>query len=113
MVADVADRLLRLEEMHWSACFGYHEKRIYLSVRSSEIERDAGDLVKAVLGKDGVGGGHVAMAAGRVEMAEESKELYLKIVTKLWRRFLKELGEDPKAGRPLLEGDAPTQRINL
>jgi nanoRNase/pAp phosphatase (c-di-AMP/oligoRNAs hydrolase) len=111
MVADVADRLLRLEKMHWSACFGYHEKRIYLSVRSNETERDAGELVKAVLGKDGIGGGHVAMAAGRVEMPDESKERYLKLVTKLWRRFLKELGEDPKAGHPLLEGEAPTQRI--
>jgi nanoRNase/pAp phosphatase (c-di-AMP/oligoRNAs hydrolase) len=113
MVADVADRLLRLEDMHWSACFGYHERRIYLSVRSNEVERDAGDLVKAVLGKDGVGGGHVAMAAGRVEMPEESKDLYLRIVTKLWRRFVKELGEDPKGGRPLLQGDAPTQRISV
>jgi nanoRNase/pAp phosphatase (c-di-AMP/oligoRNAs hydrolase) len=111
MVADVADRLQRLEDMHWSACFGYHEKRIYLSVRSNVLDRDAGDLVKAVLAKDGVGGGHVAMAAGRVDMPEESKELYLKIVTRLWRRFLREVGEDPKAGRPLLEGEAPTQRI--
>jgi nanoRNase/pAp phosphatase (c-di-AMP/oligoRNAs hydrolase) len=113
MVADVADRLLRLEDMHWSVCFGYHERRIYLSVRSNEAERDAGDLVKAVLAKDGVGGGHVAMAAGRVDMTEESKALYLKIVTKLWRRFLKELGEEAKAGRPLLEGEAPTQRIQV
>ena len=29
----------------------------------------------------------------------------------LWRRFVKELGEDPKGGHALLEGDAPTQRI--
>jgi nanoRNase/pAp phosphatase (c-di-AMP/oligoRNAs hydrolase) len=113
MVADVADRLLRLEDMTWSACFGYHERRIYLSVRSSQADRDAGDLVKSVLAKDGIGGGHTAMAAGRVEMAEESKESYLKTVTKLWKRFLKELGEDPKGGRPLLEGDAPTQRIEI
>jgi nanoRNase/pAp phosphatase (c-di-AMP/oligoRNAs hydrolase) len=113
MVADVADRLLRLEDMQWSACFGSHERRIYFSVRSSGIERDAGELVKTVLGKDGVGGGHVAMAAGRVEMPEDSKELYLKIVTKLWRRFLRALGEDPRSGKPLLEGDAPTQRIML
>jgi nanoRNase/pAp phosphatase (c-di-AMP/oligoRNAs hydrolase) len=113
MVADVADRLLRLEGMQWSACFGYHAGRIYLSVRSSQLERDAGEVVKTVLQKDGIGGGHVAMAAGRVELPEESRELYLKVVTKLWRRFVKTLGEDPKGGTPLLEGEPPTRRITV
>jgi nanoRNase/pAp phosphatase (c-di-AMP/oligoRNAs hydrolase) len=113
MVADVADRLLRLENMQWSACFGIHEKRLYFSVRSADTDRDAGDVVKAVLLKDGVGGGHVAMAAGRVEMPDESKDRYLKLVTKLWRRFLKEVGEDARGGRPLLEGENPTQRISV
>jgi nanoRNase/pAp phosphatase (c-di-AMP/oligoRNAs hydrolase) len=113
MVADVADRFLRLEGMHWSACFGYHEKRIYLSVRTNQQDRDAGRLVRAVLANDGVGGGHNTMAAGRVEMAEESKELYLSLVTELWSRFLREIEEDPAGGEPLLSTDAPTQRIVL
>ncbi len=113
MVADVADRFLRLEGVQWSGCFGYHEKRIYLSVRTNQGDKDAGDLVRTVLANDGVGGGHNTMAAGRVDMSEESKELYLSLVSRLWRRFLDALGEKSSDGAPLLSTEIPCHRITL
>ncbi|MCQ6468613.1 hypothetical protein NPN14_25640, partial [Vibrio parahaemolyticus] len=35
MVAEIADRLLRLEGMQTSVCFGAHEGRLHVSVRTS------------------------------------------------------------------------------
>jgi nanoRNase/pAp phosphatase (c-di-AMP/oligoRNAs hydrolase) len=113
MVAEIADRLIRAEGMHWSVCFGYHEKRIYLSVRTNRADQDAGDLVKKVLAADGVGGGHSTMAAGRVELAVESKEMYVEKVSELWRRFLVETAADPRDARSLLSEDEPVHRVRV
>ncbi|MAE64799.1 MAG: recombinase RecJ [Phycisphaeraceae bacterium] len=112
MVAEVADRLIRLDEMEWSVCFGMHGQRIYLSVRTVHLTRDAGELVKAVLRDEGVGGGHDTMAAGRVQLIEDSDETYIRIVTELWNRFLASLGEDSDIGRRLVTDDAFPERIH-
>lgn len=111
MVAEVVDRLIRLEGAEWAVCFGLHNQRIYLSVRTSHPSRDAGELVKAVLRGEGVGGGHDMMAAGRVQLLDSSEETYIRVVTGLWDRFLAALGEDPAAGRRLIADGAFGQRV--
>ena len=80
MVAEIADRMIRLEGTQWSICFGLHDQRIYFSVRTNHPTRDAGELVKKVLGDEGVGGGHDTMAAGRIQLLEESEETYQRVV---------------------------------
>lgn len=113
MVAEIADRLIRLDEMEWSVCFGQHEQRLYLSVRTSHPTKDAGILVKAVLRNDGVGGGHDTMAAGRVQLPEGKETAYMETVDLLWRRFLDELGEDPERGERMVPNHALAQRLPL
>ena len=113
MVAEVADRLIRLEDTEWAVCFGMHGQRIYLSVRSAHPNRDAGDLVKAVLRNDGVGGGHDTMAAGRIQLLDNSEESYVRVVKGMWNRFLAALGEDPTEGRRLIDDGAFHGRIEL
>ena len=112
MVAEVADRLIRLDSMEWSVCFGMHGQRIYLSVRTSHPTRDAGELVKAVRRDEGVGGGHDTMATGRVQLLDDSDETYIRIVTELWDRFLAALGEDPGDGRRLVTDSGFPERIH-
>jgi nanoRNase/pAp phosphatase (c-di-AMP/oligoRNAs hydrolase) len=112
MVAEMADRLIKLESMEWAVCFGMHGQRIYLSVRTVHPTRDAGELVKAVLRDEGVGGGHDTMAAGRIQLVDESDETYVRIVTELWNRFLAALGEDPTVGRRLVSDASFPKRIH-
>lgn len=102
MVAEVADRIIMLEGMEWAVCFGTIEQRLYLSVRGNTLEQDAGQVVKEALGDLGVGGGHDRMAAGRVELAEDTEEEYVARVTELWNRFLAVLGEEGGGGRRLI-----------
>lgn len=111
MVAEIADRLIRLEGMEWSVCFGAHEQRIYLSVRTTHLTHDAGVLVKKVLRGDGVGGGHDTMAAGRIQLPDLSDETYIRIVDTMWSRFLEEMGEDPASGRRMMSGPAIELRV--
>ena len=113
MVAEIADRLLRLEGMQTSVCFGAHEGRLHVSVRTSNPDADAGTIVRAILGDDGVGGGHAQMAAGRVEMGDVPREVYLATVSRLWKRFLRHEGESAASGRTLLTAEVPTIRVDL
>ncbi len=113
MVAEIADRLLRLEGMQSSVCFGSHEGRLHVSVRTNHPESDAGSMVRAMLVSDGVGGGHAQMAAGRVEMGDDSRDRYLEIVARLWNRFLVNEGERVAEGKALLGGEAPKLRLSL
>jgi nanoRNase/pAp phosphatase (c-di-AMP/oligoRNAs hydrolase) len=87
MVAEIADRLIRMERIRWSVCCGLHEKRLYLSVRTCHPERDAGDLVRTVLAGRGSGGGHDTMAAGRIELPDEGSVTWREAVSDLWKRF--------------------------
>jgi nanoRNase/pAp phosphatase (c-di-AMP/oligoRNAs hydrolase) len=102
MVAEIADRLIRMEQMQWSVCCGLHEKRLYLSVRTSHPTLDAGLLVKRVLRGRGAGGGHDTMAAGRIELDDEGCETYRAAVADVWRRFREEIGVHNEQGERLV-----------
>ncbi len=102
MVAEIADRLIRINDIEWSVCFGWHEGRVNLSVRTVHPTMDAGALVKTALLDEGIGGGHDTMAAGRVQLAIDTEQAYLAVVERLWLRFLVALDEDPHTAKRLV-----------
>jgi nanoRNase/pAp phosphatase (c-di-AMP/oligoRNAs hydrolase) len=92
MVAEMADTLIRLEGASCALVGGYHDQKIFVSLRTKNSEIDAGKLVQRVIGKLGPSGGHGSMSAGRIKLetatAKEKAALERKIVTRL-RRALK------------------------
>lgn len=111
MVAEIADRLIRMEQVQWSVCCGLHEKRLYLSVRTSHPTLDAGLLVKRVLRGRGAGGGHDTMAAGRIELADEGRETYRVAVEDVWQRFREALELAGVTGERLIEHPPEGPRV--
>jgi hypothetical protein len=111
MVAEIADRLIRLDGMDWSVCFGAHSQRVYMSVRTTHPVYDAGIIVKTALRDEGVGGGHDTMAAGRVQLADTSEATYVRTVQMLWSRFLEAMGEDPATGRRMMSCSSIQLRV--
>lgn len=67
MVAEMADFLLRLEGIEWSAAIGRHREFLYVSLRTTHRDVNAGDLLQRVLGSDHAGG-HDMIAGGRVAL---------------------------------------------
>jgi len=65
MVAEVADFLLRLDEAEWSAVIGYFEGSLYVSLRTTLRDVNAGEILQKVLGCDRAGG-HDMIAGGRL-----------------------------------------------
>lgn len=74
IVAEVAERLLSLEDTRWSLAFGEFEGHLYFSVRTSDRRMNAGRLVREVLGGfGGSAGGHGSMAGGRVPLVRDGR----------------------------------------
>lgn len=91
LAAEMADFLLRWEGARWIICMGLFDDAIVLSVRTNDLEGDAGLVVQDVVRGLGTGGGHGLTAGGRVPLDGKSPA---GMVRTLRRRFLRRLGRD-------------------
>ncbi|MEO8603347.1 MAG: bifunctional oligoribonuclease/PAP phosphatase NrnA [bacterium] len=67
MVAEMADFLLRLDEVDWAAAIGTYYDFLYVSLRTTNRDVNAGDILQRVLGSDHAGG-HDMIAGGRLAL---------------------------------------------
>ena len=67
MVAEMADFLLRLDEVDWAAAIGHYGDYLYVSLRTTNRDVSAGDILQRVLGSDHAGG-HDMIAGGRLAL---------------------------------------------
>jgi nanoRNase/pAp phosphatase (c-di-AMP/oligoRNAs hydrolase) len=67
MIGEVADLLLRHEEVDWVMCYGFYENQLLLSLRTQDSRLDAGDVAHKIVYKLGTGGGHESMAGGQIQ----------------------------------------------
>lgn len=101
MVAEVADFLLRLDEVEWSCAIGTFGKHLQVSLRTTEREVSAGDVLQRVLGSHSAGG-HDMSAGGRVLLAAEGPEEARAAAGGVRDRLLAILGSEAGAARPLV-----------
>lgn len=100
LAAEMADFLLRCEGARWIICMGVFEDRVVISVRTNDLEGNAGLIVQEVVTGLGTGGGHGMMAGGRVPLDSQSPR---DVVRELRRRFLRQLGRDESKGEKLIQ----------
>lgn len=98
MIAEVADRLMRLEGIRTAVCYGVFNDTIHLSVRAADARGNAAVRVRRVVRQWGSGGGHRVMAGGRVPLGDDP-ERRLELVRE---RILRVFARD-KAPIPLSE----------
>jgi nanoRNase/pAp phosphatase (c-di-AMP/oligoRNAs hydrolase) len=99
MVAEVADFLLRLDQVEWSAAIGAYNGCLYCSIRTTDRDANAGDLLQRVLGAKSAGG-HDMIAGGRVPLGSDPAER-VRAACEVRARFLTALGIDVATGKPL------------
>lgn len=66
--AEIADLLLRLEEIRWVVCMGVYDDELYLSIRAREEDANAQELAKVIVGESGSAGGRNTLAGGQVPL---------------------------------------------
>src|SRR5438552_13262500 len=67
MLAEVADFLLRLDEVEWACAIGGFGENLHVSLRTTERDVNAGDVLQRVLGNESAGG-HDMTAGGRMPL---------------------------------------------
>jgi nanoRNase/pAp phosphatase (c-di-AMP/oligoRNAs hydrolase) len=100
MVAEVADFLLRLEQVDWAAAIGVYGSCLHCSVRTTDREVNAGDLLQGVLGSKSAGG-HDMIAGGRIAVGDDPVR-HEAAAREVRERLLRALGVDPARGEPLV-----------
>lgn len=105
MASEVADLLMRMENVDWVVCLGIFQEQGVMSVRATDSNAKAGRLVRIIAGRNGSAGGHNTMAGGRIHLPDKTPAERIAELHALVPRFLKELGAGDDVGVPLLEAE--------
>ncbi len=105
MIGEVADLLLRNEESDWALCFGIFETRMLLSIRTSDLQQDAGKVIARIVGRRGSGGGHNTMAGGQISVDGENAAAVNALKRDVIKRYLKILKQDGSSEEKLVKGE--------
>lgn len=100
MVAEVADFLLRLDEAEWSMAIGYYNDSLYVSLRTTKGDANAGEILQKVLGSKSAGG-HDMIAGGRIKVMEKGVGVE-KAAVRIKDRLLKAVGVDASSAQGLV-----------
>jgi len=103
MVAEIADLLLRDQQTCWTMCCGCYGQTMLISVRTSDLSGDAGNIVHHMVGRRGTGGGHSSMAGGQIPMKRATPEEVRKLCKTVITRFLRQLGESDADAHTLVQ----------
>lgn len=99
LVAEIADFMMRLEGVDWSCCLARNGDALVVSLRTTELDAHAGEIIRKVVAGAGNAGGHGTMAGGRLELHDRP---YSEVGEEVSARLLKALGAPKKPGEELI-----------
>ncbi|MEM8886095.1 MAG: DHH family phosphoesterase [Planctomycetota bacterium] len=88
MVAEMADFILRCEDLRWTIVTGVYQDTLHLSVRATGKNANAGKVAQKAVGVMGSAGGHGHMAGGQIPLGECDKATRKKIMTAVTNLFV-------------------------
>lgn len=102
MVAEVAERMMFLEDMKWSLAYGTYRNQLYLSLRTNDRRMNAGRMIREICEDcGGSSGGHGSMAGARLPMS--GNRAHREAVKKqIMKRFLQGFGVEGERSTSIL-----------
>ena len=101
LVAEMADFLLRLEDIDTVLCTGEYNGEIILSIRTSLQTFNTGEAIKRLVDGLGTAGGHGMMAGGKIDRETATEVSVGKVEQIIKLRFLQEFGLETTHGSGL------------
>jgi len=98
MVAEMADVLLRLENITWVLCLAACGDTLYLSLRSTEMRPNAGQVAQHLVRDLGMAGGHGLVAGGQIPLRGRDRA---ELASEITRRLLEALDLQSVPGEKL------------
>jgi nanoRNase/pAp phosphatase (c-di-AMP/oligoRNAs hydrolase) len=106
MVAEIAERMMFLEDMKWSLAYGSYRSQLYFSLRTNDRRMNAGRMIREICeDKGGSSGGHGSMAGARLPLWGNRAQR-AKVKRELVKQFLAAFGAENERPEPLLDEDA-------
>lgn len=102
VVAEMADFLIRLEEIETVLSMGQYNNEMILSIRTMRHDLNAGEVIRRIVDGLGAAGGHGMMAGGRVDDVGTDHESIQRAELLLTARLLKELDMEHVIPRKLI-----------
>lgn len=102
MIGEIADLLLRDEDIFWTMCSGFYQGKLLVSIRSLDENGRADKIVRSVVARKGAGGGHHSYAGGQIPLPEDTEAERRNLLKLIQRRFLKTVGADEKESSRLV-----------
>jgi nanoRNase/pAp phosphatase (c-di-AMP/oligoRNAs hydrolase) len=102
MIGEVADLLLREETTTWTMCMGLFKDKMLISLRASNKDGRAGEIVKKLVGKQGTGGGHQSYAGGQIPLDQTDRTNLAEIEKTLREKFIRLIGADKQESFSLI-----------
>jgi nanoRNase/pAp phosphatase (c-di-AMP/oligoRNAs hydrolase) len=99
IVGEMADLLLRDEQIEWSMCYGLCRDKIQLSIRTNAETPPASKVIRRIVAHRGTGGGHESYAGGQVPVKGFNKNRLARLTSSLEKAFLKQV-EPSQANSP-------------
>ncbi len=104
LVAELAEFLLRQEEVDYVMGLGWYAGDELISVRTTDPDARLGSVIREMLDGMGTAGGHGMMAGGQIRAVEEDRGSQKELERLLTLRYIKILGQQTEPGVALLEG---------
>lgn len=112
MAAQVVDFMIRLQQVDWALCAGVHGDQLILSVRTSQPQAQAGEILRQVAAKmGGRAGGHERRAGGYIPLPSTAASAIDQVQSELRRRLLKALQIEEPRGQRLVSRKEMLQNI--
>src|SRR5262249_55523597 len=102
LTAEIADFLIRFEEVEWAFCAGIYQDSMVLSARTVHHDGRAGTLLQQVVGRLGKAGGHDRRAGGSIPLESTAPTAVEQLRGQLRRRLLSALHIDECRGQRLV-----------
>jgi len=99
LVAEMADFLLRLDEIDTVLCMGEYGNEITISLRTTRQDLNCGEIARRLVAGYGLAGGHAHMAGGKIDKVSGEPEALLAVEAIVIGRFLEEMGCSAAEGR--------------
>ena len=87
------------EDARWVLSYGFHDGHALVSLRTSQTERKAGDVMREIVKGIGTGGGHATAAGAQLPLPEGEQTTRRALVRKLRDRFLTRTGGKARGRR--------------
>jgi nanoRNase/pAp phosphatase (c-di-AMP/oligoRNAs hydrolase) len=106
MVAEIADFIVAVDVIDWVMCTGVFQDKLIVSVRTTDPQGNAGELLRQVIGERSRAGGHDMVAGGALPLEGDTD--VATIESDLARRFLAALtGSGDSELKPLITPPDP------